>query len=201
MNNEKIEPGKYVEIAYDLFDFDPATGGETLMHQVDADNPEKIVYGVTPGVIVPLMEAIDGLHQGDHFEAIVTPAEGFGDYRDDLLRTEDLPRRIFEQDGKLNEDHIHPGAEIYLQTNHHQEVKAIVLEVGKETVKVKVDFNHPMAGRTLKIKGTIVKVRPATAEEVAANEAHACGCGCGKEGCGDGNCGDGGSCGCDGCDK
>ena len=35
---EKIEPGKYVEMVYDLYSVEPQ--GETLVHQVDADDPE-----------------------------------------------------------------------------------------------------------------------------------------------------------------
>jgi FKBP-type peptidyl-prolyl cis-trans isomerase SlyD len=185
---EKIEPGKYVAIAYDLFDL-ASDGHETLMHQVGAEQPENFVYGVTPGVIVPLMGAIQGLTKGETFSVDVKPEEGFGEYNEEMLRTETLPRNIFERDGELNSDEIHAGAEIYLQTNVGQEVKAIILEVADSTVTVKVDFNHPMAGRTLRIKGSVIEVRPATEEEIAANQSHGCGCGC--HDCGDDcGCGD-----------
>lgn len=191
---EKIEPGKYVEIAYDLYTLD-GEGHESLRHQVPASNPEKIVYGITPGVIVPLAEAIKGLEKGDTFEVTVTPEQGFGEYNDQMLRAEELPRNIFESDGKLDEEQIHAGAHIYLQTNIGQEVPATVVEVTDSTVKVMVDFNHPLAGQTVIIKGKIVLVRPATAEEIAINQQQGCGCGgnCG-EGCGEG-CGCGDNCG------
>lgn len=35
---EKIEPGKYVEMVYDLYVVEP--DGEKLVHQVDAEAPE-----------------------------------------------------------------------------------------------------------------------------------------------------------------
>lgn len=184
-----IEPGQFVALSYDLYDI--TDGKETLLHQVPAENPEKMVYGVTPNVIEPLMEAIKGLNQGDSFTATVSPAEGFGEYNDEMVRTETLPREIFEVDGKLDEKQIHPGAQIFLQTNVGQEVPAVVIDVDANTVSVKVDFNHPLAGRTIKLCGKVEEVRPATAEELAAQTRSGCGCG----NCGDGECGDGGCCG------
>ena len=49
---EKIEPGKYVEMVYDLYVVEP--DGEQLVHKSEPDNPERIIYCVTQGVIVPL---------------------------------------------------------------------------------------------------------------------------------------------------
>ena len=70
---EKIEPGKYVEMVYDLYVVEP--DGEKLVHQVDAEAPEKIIFGVTRGVIVPLEKAIEGLTTGDAFDVKVSAAE------------------------------------------------------------------------------------------------------------------------------
>lgn len=197
---EIIEPGAFVALTYDLFDITDGNE-EKLLHQVTADQPETMVYGVTPNVIEPLLEAIKGLRKGDQFEATVSPAEGFGEYNDEMVRTETLPREIFEIDGKLDEKQIHPGANIFLQTNVGQEVPAVVLSVDADTVSVKVDFNHPLAGRTIKLRGNVIELRPATAEEVAVHtQMGQCGCGgCGGGDCGGGECG-GGSC-CDGCGK
>ena len=63
---EKIEPGKYVELGYDLYEVTPE--GEKLVHQTSADDPEKIVFGVTRGMIVPLEKAIEGLGEGGEFD-------------------------------------------------------------------------------------------------------------------------------------
>jgi FKBP-type peptidyl-prolyl cis-trans isomerase SlyD len=45
-----------------------------------------------------------------------------------------------------------------------------VLEVGSETVKI--DGNHPLAGRALDFRATVLSVRPATAEEISHGHAH-----------------------------
>lgn len=181
---EIIEPGKYVALTYDLYDVAP-DGSETLLHQVTAQQPETMIYGVTPNVLEPLLTAIKGLEKGKDFVATITPADGFGEYNDALIRPEDLPREIFETDGKLDEEKIFPGAQIYLQTNVGQEVPATVTAVEEKTVSVAVDFNHPFAGRTLKLRGKIEDVRPATEDEIAVHQSMgSCGGGC----CGDCNC-------------
>lgn len=188
---EIIEPGQFVALTYDLYDI--TDGQETLLHQVPAEQPEKFVYGVTPNVIEPLMTAIKGLRAGEEFTATVSPAEGFGEYNDELLRTETLPADIFKQDGKVDEKVIYAGAQIYLQTNFGQEVPAVVLDVTPDTVTVKVDLNHPLAGKTIKLKGKVQEVRPATADEIAVHTQQSCGCGGGCN-CEEGDCN---GCGCE----
>ncbi len=191
---QKIEPGKYVEIAYDLYNV-KADGSEELMHQVPATDPEKFVFGVTPNMLPPLLDAIEGKRDGDTFDVTITPAEGFGEYNDDFVRIENLPKEIFEVDGKIDTEKIHPEAQIMLQTNMGQPVPATVIEVDDKTVRVAVDFNHPLAGKTVKLIGKIIAVREATAEEIAIQQG-----GCGCNGCGDGgNCGEGCECGDKGC--
>ena len=61
---EKIKPGKYVEITYDLYQVN-ADGSETLVHQVDPEDPEKFIFGVTPGMIEPLETEHGMVHPGD----------------------------------------------------------------------------------------------------------------------------------------
>lgn len=186
-----IEPGKFVAISYDLFDV--TDGKKTLIHQVPDSEPERMVFGVTPHVIEPLIAAIKGLKQGDKFEATVKPAEGFGEYNENMLRTESLPREVFEVNGKLDEKKIFVGAQIFLQTNFGQEVPAIVLAIEPKNISIKVDFNHPLAGRTVHLEGKIEEVRQATAEEIAAQTQPASCGGCG------GSCSCNGDCSCNGC--
>lgn len=96
---EKIESGKYVELVYDLYVV-KAKDVEELVHQVDPADPEKIVFGVTPGVIEPLAAAIEGLGQGDSFDVYVDSADAFGPR--DPERVAHLEKEIFEIDGKFD---------------------------------------------------------------------------------------------------
>lgn len=188
---EQIKPGKYVEMVYDLYVETPE--GEQLVHQVDPDNPERIVFGVTRGVIVPLEKALDGLAQGEAFDVKVDAADAFG--MPDPEQIAELDKSVFEIDGKFDAEHIKVGADIPMMTADGFRLNGKVLSVTDD--KVTMDFNHPLAGKDVRFKGKVVTVREATPEEL--QPAHGCGCGCdhdcGDGGCGDHGCGEGG-CGC-----
>lgn len=184
---EKIGPGKYVEMVYDLYEINPE--GDRLVHQVVPEDPEKIIFGVTRGVIVPLEKAIEGLITGDKFNVKVSAKEAFGEY--DPEQVAHLEKGIFEVDGKFDSEHVKVGAVIPMMTQDGYRITGKILEISDS--EVVMDFNHPLAGKDVRFEGAIGVVRDATPEEI--QPASGCGCGCGS--CGDGNCGDGG-CG-DGC--
>jgi FKBP-type peptidyl-prolyl cis-trans isomerase SlyD len=69
-----------------------------------------------------------------------------------------------------------------------RQVNANVMEIGEDDVRL--DLNHPLAGKELNFKATIVDLRMATEDELAAGRLGGGGCAsCGSgDGCG-GNCG------------
>lgn len=190
---EKIEPGKYVELGYDLYEVAP-DGTQKLVHQTAPEDPEKIVFGVTRGMIVPLEKAIEGLEKGGEFDLIVKADEAFGQH--DADQVVELDRDIFVVDGKFDGEMIKVGALVPMMTADGYRINGLVTEVTAD--KVKMDFNHPLAGKDVRFSGKILAVRDATPEEL--QPAHGCGCGCDHDhGCDDGDCGcDHGGCG-DGC--
>ena len=98
-------------------------------------------------------------------------------------------------DGKVAEDILFVGSQIPMATADGQHMMGVVKEVKEETVMM--DFNHPMAGKTLNFEVTVVDVRDTQPEDLAKFMGSGCGCGdCGGS-CGDGECGDG--CDCGGC--
>lgn len=192
---EKIQPGKYVELGYDLYEVTPR--GEILVHQTDKADPEKIIFGVTPGMIRPLEKAIEGLEQGGEFDVTVKAAEAFGPH--DPEQVARLEKDVFTVDGKFDSEMVKPGAMLPMMTSDGYRINGLVEEV--TDTEVVMDFNHPLAGKDVRFKGSILTVRDATPEEL--QPAHGCGCGCHHDGDG---CGcsdhDGDSCGChdhDGC--
>ena len=178
---EKIKPGKYVELGYDLYEIN-ADGSEKLVHQTSADDPERIIFGVTQGVIRPLEQAIDGLEAGGEFDIRVKSADAFGNYDPEQVVT--LPKDIFEIDGKFDASAVKHGAVLPMMTADGYRISGVVKEVTDSDVKM--DFNHPLAGKDVSFKGKITLVREATPEEL--QPAQGCGCGCSS--CGD-------DCGCD----
>ena len=87
---QKITPGKYVEITYNLYTLDGDKA--TLVHQVDVEDPERLVFGVTQGMIEPLEKALDGLTVGDEFSVKVTSDESFGAHDPEKVVTLDVSR-------------------------------------------------------------------------------------------------------------
>ena len=175
---EKIQPGKYVELGYDLYKVNP-DGSEELVHQTSPEDPERIIFGVTRGVIEPLERALDGLGVGDKFDVVVKADQAFGPYDPEQIAT--LPRDVFEVDGKFDEEAVRPGAALPMMTADGFRITGVVKEVTDK--EVKMDFNHPLAGKDVRFSGSVSVVRDATPEELKPQ--HGCGCGCGDEGCGD----------------
>ncbi len=185
---ESIEPGKYVELGYDLYEVVEG-GADKLVHQTDASDPEKIIFGVTRGMIVPLEKAIEGLKPGERFDVTVKAAEAFGPH--DPEQIVELDHDLFVVDGKFDDEMVKVGALVPMMTADGYRINGKVISVTPE--KVTMDFNHPLAGKDVRFSGSIITVREATPEEL--QPAHGCGgCGCGC------NC-DGDSCGdsCGGC--
>ena len=149
-------------------------------------------------MIAPLEKAIEGLEVGGKFDVKATADEAFGPYDPDQVV--ELDREIFVVDGKFDEEMIKVGALVPMMTADGYRINGLVKEVGAD--KVKLDFNHPLAGKSVRFDGKILTVRDATPEELQPVHG-GCGCGCDHDHCGDdcdgGHHGDG-HCGCsDGC--
>lgn len=104
----------------------------------------------------------------------------------------DLPKNIFVIDGKLADDMLVVGNQIPMSDAQGNRMMGTVKEVGEETVKM--DFNHPMAGKTLNFDVEVVEVRDVTPEDLASQggcHCHDCDGDCGggcDDGCHDGEC-------------
>lgn len=191
----KISANKYVAVIYDL---NVGEGEEQeLMEKATREVPLKFIYGT--GMMIPAFEnALLGLEEGAKFDFTITPENAYGEYKEENVL--DLPKHIFEVDGKFDADMVKEGNTLPMMTADGQHVNGSVLEVKEDAVVM--DFNHPLAGETLHFTGEVIDVHEPTSEEIAALTAPAGGCGCGCDSCG-GGCGDSnghdGSCGCGGC--
>ncbi len=194
----KIEQNKVVALSYTL------TVDGAVADKASAEKPLEYIHG--KGMLLPKFEQeVGGKEVGESFEFTLTPEEGYGVYSSDYLF--ELPLSAFEIDGKVREDLLQPGRVIPMMNQDGGVVQGTVKEVKTESVLM--DFNHPMAGKTLHFTGSVVNVREATEEELSNGLAHKCGCGKKKEGgcdggcegggCEGGGCGDSGCCGGEGC--
>ena len=113
----------------------------------------------------------------------------------------EIPKTSFAgPDGKIREDLLVVGFTIPMLNSEGQVIQGTVAAVSDDTVTM--DFNHPMAGKTLHFTGKVESVREATEKEMTEGlhgeylpkEGCHCGGHCG-EGC-DCGCGEGGECSC-----
>jgi FKBP-type peptidyl-prolyl cis-trans isomerase SlyD len=181
----KISEDKFVSLIYDLTVTE--NGEQELMERATKEHPLSFMYGM--GMMLDAFERnIEGLRKGDKFSFSLCPEEAYGEYIEENVV--ELPKKIFEIDGKFDEERITEGETLPMADANGNRLMGSVLEVKPDVVVM--DFNHPLAGETLHFDGEIIDVHEATAEEIAAltnphggcdcsscdNAANENGCGC-----------------------
>ena len=150
-----IADEKVVSLTYTL------TVDGQVKDQTTAENPLEFIFGL--GYLLPKFEEnIKGMKVGDKFAFTLTPEEGYGVF--DPQSVIDLPKNIFEIDGKIQEDLLTPGNVIPMMNQAGGVIPGKVVSVSEDSVKM--DFNHELAGATLNFTGEIVGVREATEKEL-----------------------------------
>ena len=153
--------------------------GEVL-ESSETTGPIDIVYGV--GSIVPGLEKeMLGMKIGDKKNVTVPPAEAYGERSDEAVGN--VPRENFPEDREL---------EVGMMFNLRKEDGTIMFATIMEVLdnELKMDFNHPLAGETLKFDIEIKEVKDAP----PVGEGCGCGCSCGGDsgppegGCTPGDC-------------
>ncbi|MBE6196994.1 MAG: peptidylprolyl isomerase [Rikenellaceae bacterium] len=172
----KVEQNKMVAVDYKL------TVDGNIADQSMPGQPLEFIFGT--GMLLPKFEeAILGKEPGEKVAFTLAPADGYGELHPEAVV--DLPKTIFMVDGKLAEDILFVGSQVPMADAQGNRMIGTIREVGEETVKM--DFNHPMAGKTLNFEVEVISVRDVTPEDLAPKG----GCSCGCDDCG-GDCGDGG---------
>lgn len=181
----KISPNKFVSLSYDL---NVGEGEEReLMERATAENPLEFIFG-TNSMLEAFEKNLNDLSEGDEFSFTLTPDQAYGEYDDEHVV--DLPKNIFEVDGKVDDKVVFEGNIIPMMDASGNRLNGSVAAIKDDVITM--DFNHPLAGETLNFTGKVLTVRDASPEEIAALFAPSgCGCGCDcddetKDGCGSG---------------
>ena len=181
----KVENTKFVAVNYTL----------TVDGQVADKNPEgqPLEFVCGAGMLLPKFEgALIGKEPGDKVSFTLEPKDGYGEIIAEAIV--ELPKTIFMIDGKVVEEMLFVGNVVPMSDAEGHRMNGIIKEVKEETIIM--DFNHPMAGKTLNFDVEVVEVRDVTPEDLAPKGGCSCGCDhdhCGDacEGCGDHECGEG----------
>ncbi len=148
-----IDNNMVVGIEYTLQD---ANTKEQLDTNVGAA-PLEFISG--KGHIIPGLESkLMGLENGAKTDVVVAPADGYGEVNEEAIQT--LPKEQFAG------IELQEGMALYGTGENGETVQVIVKSIGENDVTI--DYNHPMAGRTLMFSIAVVSLREATAEELAS---------------------------------
>ena len=176
-----VEQNKVVELTYEL-----RVNGKNgeIIEKVEKESPLTFIFG--RGNLLPDFESnISGLNVGDTFNFKLDPEKAYGNISEEAIA--DLPKNLFEIDGKIDDNILKVGNNVPMQDNSGNRLNGLVMEIGDDIVKM--DFNHPLAGDTLYFSGTVATIRDATKEELDHGHVHKSGshpCGGGGD-CGSGH--------------
>lgn len=172
----KITQDKVAALAYEL-----EVEGK-IADKATKEQPLEYIQGT--GMLIPKFEAeVEGKEPGEKFDFVLSAEEGYGEYNPNYKF--EIPIDSFMVDGEIRRDLLQVGNIIPMLNSSGQVVQGKVDSIGED--KIMMDFNHPMAGKTLHFTGEVVSVREATKKELEEGlhgeflpvEENECGCGCG----------------------
>ncbi|MBD3352130.1 MAG: peptidylprolyl isomerase [Candidatus Lokiarchaeota archaeon] len=146
--SKKVEDGATVKITYvgtfdDGFVFD-----STEKH---GGKPLEFIVG-KGSVIKGMEEAVIGMEVGEEKEIKIEPKDAYGERDENNVQT--IPRDQFPKDQEPK-----PGMIIELRSkhgDHFHRIMAEIVEVKDDVVKI--DMNHPMAGKILNFKIKVTEI-------------------------------------------
>src|SRR5512145_31469 len=152
----KVQDGHVVSMDYTL-----QVDGEVL-DTSSGHEPLEFLQGA--GNIIPgLEQELYGMAIGESKKVIVQPDEGYGALDPEAFV--EVPKEQFPPSIPLE-----VGIEIQVTNQDGQPMSARIDSVSDETVKL--DFNHPLAGKELHFDVKVVSLREATNEENEHGHIH-----------------------------
>ncbi|MCP9767188.1 peptidylprolyl isomerase [Lacihabitans sp. LS3-19] len=163
----QVSDKKVVTITYELY-IQSEDDDYEIVEVAGEDQPMVYLAGHS-GLPQDFEVKMAGLKVGDDFDFELGPQEGFGEFSDEDIA--DFPLEMFKiEDGGIPEDLLEIGNFIPFTNDDGSKITGRVHEVEAETVRI--DFNHPLAGKTLKFEGKVLEIREATQEEIDHGHVH-----------------------------
>lgn len=120
----------------------------TVVDSTKEDEPLTVQLGEKQ-LLPDLEEGLVGLDKGDKKSILLEPEQAFGELQDDAVT--DIPRQNINLDENIQE-----GMYIDLTDENEQNFRGLVKELNDDNVKI--DFNHPLAGRNLTFNVEVIDV-------------------------------------------
>jgi FKBP-type peptidyl-prolyl cis-trans isomerase SlyD len=161
-----IAKNNVVFISYQLA-FPDEDGQPDVVEIVDEKEPMVFIHGLS-GLPEAFEENLLGLNEGDSFDFSISAEDAYGNVDPNAII--ELPKSIFQAEGQNADDILQIGNFIPMTDDQGNRMQGIVVSIEGETVTM--DFNHPLAEKTLMFQGKILKIREATPEEIAHGHVH-----------------------------
>lgn len=143
-----LETNKVISIAYTVKDSEGK-----LVDQASVSHPYSFLSGQNQ-ILPKLEEKIGEMLIGSKKSVTLTPEEGYGEFQDEGIQQ--VKRADFPAD---------------MGDGRH--LPFFITAVSRE--EVTIDFNHPLAGKTLEFEVELLNIREATDEELMHGHAHGAG--------------------------
>jgi FKBP-type peptidyl-prolyl cis-trans isomerase SlyD len=135
---------------------------EETLESTEEGEPIHFIQGL--GQIIPgLEDALYGLKVGDQKTLTIQPEDAYGEYDPESLQ--EVKIEEFSEEVPLD-----VGTFLDLRDDEDEVLSAQIIAADEETVTL--DFNHPLAGKTLTFKITVTNLRPPTDEELDHGHVH-----------------------------
>ena len=154
MTADRIKDGVVVSLAYRL-----TVDGEELENAFP-ENPLDYLHGAE-NIVPGLERELAGKKVGDQLTVTLQPEDAYGEYNDENMEAVDR--------GDMPES-IEPGMELLLEDEYGNFFEATIKEINQESVIL--DFNPPLAGKTVTYDVEVVAIREADEEELAHGHPH-----------------------------
>ncbi len=135
---------------------------DEMLESTEDGEPIKFIQGI--GQIIPGLEnALYGLKIGDQKTVVIQPEDAYGEYDPESLQ--EAKKEEFSEEIPLD-----VGTFLDLEDDEGDILSAQVIAAEEDTVTL--DFNHPLAGKTLTFEITLTDLRPASEEELDHGHVH-----------------------------
>src|SRR5690606_37867058 len=152
-----IKPNQVVTINFTLKDQEG-----TVLDSTDSGNSFSYISGNNQ-ILPKLEENISTMIIGGKRSVTLQPVDAYGEYKEEAVQS--VNKAEFPPDVELQE-----GMSFMAHTPDGKHVPLTIVNVKNDDVTV--DFNHPLAGKTLEFDVELLNVRDATSEEISHGHVH-----------------------------
>lgn len=135
---------------------------EEMLESTEDGEPIEFIQGI--GQVIPGLEnALYGMKVGDQKTVVIPPEEAYGEYDPESLQ--ETKKDEFSEEVPLD-----VGTFLDLEDDEGDILSAQIIDTNEDTVTL--DFNHPLAGKTLTFEITLTDLRRPSEEELDHGHIH-----------------------------